>query len=195
MVAIVAVIYFVIDWSAGIRQRINRVSWALKQLKAASSQGRPGDTPTKDADLDLLTLQEKLVYETAKLEFIKNKHRHWEWWVDFLVRVVLTGCAAWFTYAWITYLQEVVTSIPKYRLSEAIIIALLTTTTANVLGAWAIVARYVWKVRPANAKSLPSIEELAPPSDTDDESWVIRPPGSGRKAGKGSEPTNSKNEV
>ena len=126
---------------------------------------------------DYSELAGKFDFDKSAFEFKIKKHHHWEWWTDFGLRVLLTLGAAFFTWCWFLYIQSTVKDLPKSKLSDPVIIALLTTTTANILGAWAIVARYVWRVK--EAKSDESSKELAPPSDTDDKTYKIKIPKEG----------------
>jgi prophage DNA circulation protein len=133
----------------------------------------------RDETQPLGTRTESLAYENEELKYEILAHKHSTGKFESAVRIVFTILAAYATYTWASYVMHKVDDVMKLDMpgkpiitvaQEHILIALMTTTTASVLGAWAIVAKYVWHVpeeKPENKKKR-NTSEAPPDSDEDD---------------------------
>lgn len=148
------------------RSFLSKTDASMSDYKLQSPIARK--PPPWDADgLSHQTRLELLEFESQELKHIIEQREHNNWRIESWLRFILTCLASGATWWWILFVTEQIRKQPA-PMNEHVLIALMTTTTANILGVWAIVARYVWHVKEKPKESKPK-KRKGRASDSDDD--------------------------
>ncbi len=103
-------------------------------------EGAP-EQPDVKTSLELETLK------NAQLETKLKTTELWTGRANLAGRTIFSVGIFGLMFWWLLFVKEVIMLVAKNQahLSDTVLIALITTTTANVLGLWAIVANYLYQ--------------------------------------------------
>lgn len=96
---------------------------------------------------DLKTALEQETLKSEKLQTKLKQTELWSGWSNLGSRFAFSISVFCLIVWWLGFVKGVITDVAYNRahLTDAVLIALITTTTANVLGLWVIVANYLYQ--------------------------------------------------